>query len=131
MGIANDHITHRETAPSNSSVSADSTAMEKSGLEPQPHAEHGALIDHKVPQDDVIQAQPDLLWSRVRHSLREPLAEFFGTFILIMFGDGVVAQVVLSGGKNGDYQSITWGWGLGVMLGVVCHTTTFNLVNVC
>lgn len=35
-----------------------------------------------------------------------------------MFGDGVVAQVVLSEGKKGDYQSITWGWGLGVMLGV-------------
>lgn len=35
-----------------------------------------------------------------------------------MFGDGVVAQVVLSGGTKGDYQSITWGWGLGVMLGV-------------
>jgi len=50
--------------------------------------------------------------------MREPFAEFFGTFILIMFGDGVVAQVVLSGGKKGDYQSISWGWGLGVMLGV-------------
>lgn len=35
-----------------------------------------------------------------------------------MFGDGVVAQVVLSEGKKGDYQSISWGWGLGVMLGV-------------
>jgi aquaglyceroporin related protein len=33
-----------------------------------------------------------------------------GTFILIMFGDGVVAQVVLSGDKAGDYQSISWGW---------------------
>lgn len=84
----------------------------------QPHAEHGVAIDHRIPQDDVVQAQPDLLWSRIRHQLREPFAEFFGTFILIMFGDGVVAQVVLSNGENGDYQSITWGWGLGVMLGV-------------
>lgn len=31
-------------------------------------------------------------------------------FILIMFGDGVVAQVVLSGGDKGDFQSINWGW---------------------
>ena len=38
------------------------------------------------------------------------MSEFIGTFILIMFGDGVVAQVVLSHGKNGDYQSISWGW---------------------
>lgn len=35
-----------------------------------------------------------------------------------MFGDGVVAQVVLSNNEKGDYQSISWGWGLGVMLGV-------------
>lgn len=74
------------------------------------YAEHGALIDHKGPQEDVVQAAPDLLWSRARHFLREPFSEFFGVFILLMFGDGVVAQVVLSNGKKGDYQSISWGW---------------------
>jgi hypothetical protein len=75
------------------------------------HASHGPLIDHKIPQDEAVQAEPDLLWSRIRHSIREPLAEFFGVFILILFGDGVVAQVVLSHGTKGDYQSISWGWG--------------------
>jgi len=82
------------------------------------HAEHGALIDHKQAQAEAVESEPDLLWSRIRHFLREPFAEFFGVFILILFGDGVVAQVVLSGGTKGDYQSISWGWGLGVMLGV-------------
>ena len=77
----------------------------------EPFAEHGALVDHKIPQDDVVQSEPDLFWSRVRHYCREPFSEFFGVFILIMFGDGVVAQVVLSGGTKGDYQSISWGWG--------------------
>ena len=43
-------------------------------------------------------------------------AEFAGTMILILFGVGVVAQVV--GGKIGDHDSIAWSWGLGVMLGV-------------
>ncbi|EHY61025.1 Aquaglyceroporin-9 [Exophiala dermatitidis] len=81
-------------------------------------AEHGPLVDHKIPQADVVQQEPDLLWSRIRHTLREPFSEFFGVFILILFGDGVVAQVVLSNGEKGDYQSISWGWGLGVMLGV-------------
>jgi glycerol uptake facilitator-like aquaporin len=33
---------------------------------------------------------------------RELLAEFFGTFILIVFGVGVVAQVVLSKGAAGS-----------------------------
>lgn len=81
-------------------------------------AEHGPLVDHKIPQADVVQQEPDLAWSRIRHYLREPFSEFFGVFILILFGDGVVAQVVLSNGTKGDYQSISWGWGLGVMLGV-------------
>ncbi|PGH10586.1 hypothetical protein AJ79_05409 [Helicocarpus griseus UAMH5409] len=67
---------------------------------------------------DQVREQP--LWCRIRHTLREPFSEFFGVFILVLFGDGSVAQVVLSGGEKGDYQSISWGWGLGVMLGVYC-----------
>lgn len=49
---------------------------------------------------------------------REAAAEFLGTFILIVFGAGVVAQTVLSAGANGSYLAINLGWGLGVMLGV-------------
>jgi len=52
-----------------------------------------------------------------RDTLRgELLAEFFGTFILILFGVGVVAQVVAAG--IGNHDSISWAWGLGVTLGV-------------
>ena len=46
----------------------------------------------------------------------ELAAEFFGTFILILFGTGVVAQVVAGG--IGDHDSIAWAWGLGVTLGI-------------
>jgi MIP family channel proteins len=53
-----------------------------------------------------------------RTTLRECAAEFLGTFILIMFGLGVVAQVVLSGRTAGDYLSINIGWGLAVTMGV-------------
>lgn len=48
--------------------------------------------------------------------LGELCAEFAGTMILILFGVGVVAQVV--GGGIGNHDSITWAWGFGVMLGV-------------
>jgi glycerol uptake facilitator protein len=48
----------------------------------------------------------------------ELAAEFAGTLILILFGCGVVAQVVGGGGALGDHDSISWAWGLGVMLGV-------------
>ncbi|WP_432546612.1 MIP/aquaporin family protein [Kineococcus sp. SYSU DK004] len=46
----------------------------------------------------------------------EMLAEFAGTGVLILFGVGVVAQVV-AGGVGND-QSIHWAWGLGVTFGV-------------
>ena len=42
--------------------------------------------------------------------------------ILILFGVGVVAQVVVGGGLYdgglGDHDSITWAWGIGVTMGV-------------
>jgi MIP family channel proteins len=49
---------------------------------------------------------------------REVLAEFLGTLVLIVFGVGVVAQVVLGGGSNGQYLSINIGWGLAVTMAV-------------
>ncbi|MFC6160332.1 MIP/aquaporin family protein [Kribbella sp. NPDC058693] len=48
--------------------------------------------------------------------LGECSAEFAGTFILILFGVGVVAQVVAGG--IGDHDSIAWAWGIGVTLGI-------------
>src|ERR687888_2830864 len=52
-----------------------------------------------------------------RDITRELLAEFLGTFILIVFGVGVVAQVVLSKQTAGSFLSINIAWGLAVMMG--------------
>lgn len=49
---------------------------------------------------------------------KEVLAEFLGTLVLITFGSAVVAQVVLSGEKNGQYFSINLAWGLAVTMAV-------------
>jgi glycerol uptake facilitator protein len=48
------------------------------------------------------------------------LAEFVGTALLILFGDGVVASVLLnkSKGNNSGWIVITTGWGLAVMIAV-------------
>jgi MIP family channel proteins len=54
----------------------------------------------------------------LKGTAREAAAEFFGTFILIAFGVGVVAQTVLSKGANGSFLAINIGWGLAVMLGI-------------
>jgi len=48
------------------------------------------------------------------------LAEVFGTFLLILLGNGVSANAILPGtkGENGGWIVITAGWGLAVMLGI-------------
>ncbi len=56
--------------------------------------------------------------SHRRTLLGELVAEFAGTMILVLFGVGVVAQVVTSEGALGDHDSIAWAWGLGVTFGV-------------
>lgn len=47
-------------------------------------------------------------------------AELIGTMVLIILGNGVVANVVLNGtkGNNGGWIVITMGWGLAVFTGV-------------
>ncbi|XP_002162049.2 aquaporin-9 [Hydra vulgaris] len=50
--------------------------------------------------------------------IREFLAETMGTFILLMFGVGSIAQVVLGKGKFGGILSINFGWAIGVMFGI-------------
>jgi len=46
------------------------------------------------------------------------LAELIGTMLLIVLGDGVVANVVLTGtkGEKGGWIVITTGWGIGVAM---------------
>lgn len=104
----NDHpsVLHMEKQPNGIH---DPRLTSQAGL--PPHAEHGPLIDHDIEQAKAVEAYPDLWWSKVRHVCRDGFSEFMGVFILILFGDGVVAQVVLSNNTKGDYQSISWGWG--------------------
>src|SRR5256885_12088626 len=50
------------------------------------------------------------------------LAELIGTMILIILGDGVVANAVLNNtkGQNSGWIVITTGWALGVAVAVYC-----------
>lgn len=66
----------------------------------------------------------------------ELLAEFLGTLVLIVFGNGVVAMVVLFGtgipGQivNGGYTNITLAWGLAVTMGIyIAGRTTGAHIN--
>lgn len=53
------------------------------------------------------------------------IAEFIGTMLLIILGDGVVANVLLkkTNGNNGGLISITIAWGIAVFVGVYASTT--------
>nr|XP_053627676.1 aquaporin-9-like [Cherax quadricarinatus] len=51
--------------------------------------------------------------------IREFLAEFLGTFILIVFGNAAVAQAVLTNNVKGSFFAINWGYGLAVTLAVL------------
>ena len=48
------------------------------------------------------------------------LGEFMGTLVLILLGDGVVANVLLkkSKGENSGWIVIATGWGMGVVAGI-------------
>lgn len=50
------------------------------------------------------------------------IAEFIGTTLLVLFGNGVVANVVLARtkGHNAGWIVITAGWGLAVFIGAFC-----------
>ncbi|KAK1082880.1 glycerol channel [Friedmanniomyces endolithicus] len=123
------HASHDEHAANQDGQAASSSSFElhrttsdmrttRSRLGLQPQA--------PIVEEHDLAEQQDWWWAKVRIALREPFAEFFGTMILVLFGDGAVAQVLLSTGQKsapggdgfGNYQSINWGWALGVMLGI-------------
>lgn len=85
----------------------------------QTYEEHGAPIDNTKANEIALrdyEHHKHLWWYRVRYVCRDAFAEFCGTMIMIVFGDGSVAQVTLSANprlpassqEKGNYQSISW-----------------------
>ncbi|XP_061469330.1 aquaporin-3 [Rhineura floridana] len=57
---------------------------------------------------------------RIRNKLvRQALAECLGTLILVMFGCGSVAQIVLSNGTHGGFLTVNLAFGFAVTLGIL------------
>jgi len=64
-------------------------------------------------------------WPHIRSIFQEPLAEFLGVTVAVMFGSGSVAQALLSKAQSGTYPdnygnwwTVCWGWGFGIMIGI-------------
>lgn len=102
------------------------TAHSSHSTKPQEHVERHETVSTirkkiglapEAPISEGHDSHEHLRWSSVRTILREPFAEFFGTFVMVLFGNGSVAQVLLSTGSTsapggmgfGAYQSISWG----------------------
>ncbi|GAA6000953.1 hypothetical protein JCM10207_007340 [Rhodosporidiobolus poonsookiae] len=57
-------------------------------------------------------------WGTLRYALREPLAEFLGTMVLVIIGIGSDCQTKVSQNSMGAYSSMNWAWGFGVMIAI-------------
>src|SRR5450755_2930453 len=97
---------------------------------------HASLLSRCPSVSKARSAAPCYTTSRSRHRRQkrtmstkptltaELIAEFLGTFVLILFGLGVVAMVVLFPTNNagetihGGFTNITLGWGLAVTMGI-------------
>ncbi|XP_048023265.1 aquaporin-3b [Megalobrama amblycephala] len=62
--------------------------------------------------------------------MRQALAECLGTLILVMFGCGAVAQLVLSGGSHGMFLTVNFAFGFAATLGIlVCGQVSGGHIN--
>ncbi|KAF9468647.1 aquaporin [Collybia nuda] len=99
------------------------SSRDSTGKESPLHREHLTESDTQSYHNAHVTHYPNR-WSRYREILREPVAEFLGVAILVIFGAGVDCQVILSMNSGvasfprGSYLSINFGWGIGTALGV-------------
>ncbi|KAM9338711.1 aquaporin-3-like [Symphorus nematophorus] len=69
-------------------------------------------------QKDILEKLAETL--QIRHVLLcQALAECLGTLILVMFGCGAVAQVVLSRGSHGTFLTVNFAFGFAATLGIL------------
>ncbi|XP_023279773.1 aquaporin-3-like [Seriola lalandi dorsalis] len=69
-------------------------------------------------QKDILEKLAGIF--QIRHVLlRQALAECLGTLILVMFGCGAVAQLVLSRGSHGTFLSVNFAFGFAATLGIL------------
>jgi glycerol uptake facilitator protein len=76
----------------------------------------------------LIAVYPQCSPGKVVSQMHPFVAEVIGTALLILFGNGVVANVVLAQtkGNNSGWIVITGGWGIAVFIGVFCSQDFSN-----
>jgi hypothetical protein len=88
---------HYQNEKSSVTESSSSSGHQKHDSEQIEHVEDGGTaVDSSTSSSENVKFYPNQ-WSRYRSFLREPAAEFFGTMMIIIFGNGVNCQVTLTG----------------------------------
>ncbi|KAL7697454.1 Aquaporin 9 [Lotmaria passim] len=116
--------TNTNHAPDNNFT--DDEARFYADKEEEPHEAHQMQEDEgeEVEIENSLDLTSQDAWPlyRYRWWMREYLAEFFGTFLLVSFGDGVCATTTFHAGATADYQTnasylaVTFGWGIGLTI---------------
>ena len=71
-----------------------STRKAPKDLEALPYdTEHGDDDVHSDTNTHINETKYPNRWAKIRSHIKEPASEFFGTMILILFGNGVNCQV--------------------------------------
>ncbi|KAG7095778.1 hypothetical protein E1B28_006482 [Marasmius oreades] len=104
------------TSSSSDRIRNESSSPTKSPIESSDHRD--------IPTMQRKQRVPQNWWWKYRMMIREAAAEFTAVMLLVIFGSGVNCQVGLSSNTNvsaspkGDYLSVSFGWAVGLALGV-------------
>lgn len=76
-------IAHREDNTTTLDKQKDGLSVSEKAI-----SDHIADMKSSIPQLYTVSGEKELWWSQMRYKLREPFSEFFGVFILILFGEG-------------------------------------------
>ncbi len=106
------HIPAPNTAPTTALPTPKNSSLPVHKQTSVEHFEHHPELETPPPADIFLPANP---LARLRHKYKDYIGEFIGTMILLIFGNGVNCQAVLSDWQQGQYLSISFGWGIGVM----------------
>lgn len=113
----------RSNSPANDDVEI-AVRLAEGKLGPEETSDVDSYTAEAAPRSDKKNWQLQSNWPfyQLRYAYREYFAEFFGTMILLIFGNGVVATRVFNAGandavqSNAGYLSTSFGWGMGLAM---------------
>ncbi|KAJ5982853.1 Glycerol uptake facilitator protein [Penicillium waksmanii] len=73
----------------------------------------GQMSTEQQPQEEFLNS-----WVKIRHQIKEPLAEWLATTIAVFIGLTGTLAVSTGGTQAGNRLSQNWSWGLGSMIGI-------------